>query len=222
MTRRPSTRPRLFTLLVALGPALVVLGSAACGPKDRAGLPEAVPGSSSAIPVATPRDAEASDATVDGVAPQPDAASDAPADTARDADADAGTCLPGGTLAMDAAFGGSLAVRGTVTLPAPLPSGRTFVLSIGLQSGDTRTQTFFTATATDRFTFRIAGLAAGLYVVRAQVDVGGNGSVSDPGDYDGYYDGTAVGPIQVRADAKPVFLVGACLDNVNFGPGVKL
>jgi len=212
----------LPALVVALGlPALVALTSAACGPKDRTGLPDAVPGATPAAPVVVSQEAGAADATTDGVAPQPDAG-DAASDAATATDADAGACLPGATLSMDAAFAGALAVRGTLTLPAPLPAGRTLVLSVGLASGsDTRSMTFVTATATDRFTFRIGGLASGSYVVRAQADAGGNGAVNDAGDYDGYYDGTAAGPILLRADAKLVTLAAACVDNLAFGAGVK-
>ena len=224
MTRRAARRPRLLSLSVsvALGlSALVALASAACGPKDRSGLPDAVPGSNPVSPVVASRDGGASDATPDGIAPQPDAGDAAPDAGDAAPDADAGACLAGATLSMDGAFAGALAVRGTLTLPAPLPAGRTLVLSVGQASGDTHTATFVTATTTDRFTFRIGGLAAGSYVVRAQADAGGNGVVNDAGDYDGYYDGSAAGPILVRADAKVVVLSAACVDNLSFGAGVK-
>lgn len=213
---RPGTRSRLSALLVATGViALAALMTSGCAPKDRSGLPEAVPGTAPAIPVSPGSDGGDLDGATD--APSTDAEAGLP-----DASVpDAGECLSGATLAMDAAFGGGLAVRGTLTVPAPLPAGRTLILSVSVSSGETRTQTFYVAAVTDRFTFRVGGLAAGSYVVRVQADVGGNGAINDPGDYDGYYDGTASGPILLRADAKVFTLTTQCVDKLDFGAGVK-
>lgn len=202
--------------------APLICAALACSPKDRSGLPEGVAGNSPSFPV-LPAASASAEAGADGsVLPQPTDAGDAGSPEA--APIDAGPCLAGATWSMDGAFGGALALRGTVTVPAPLPVGRTVVLTVAQIVGtvsDAHTQSFTTTSASDRSTYRIGGLARGAYRIRVQADANGNGAVNDPGDYDGYYDGTAAGPILNAVDAKTVTLATDCVDKLDFGAGVK-
>ena len=143
--------------------------------------------------------------------------------TASDASQEAGvSCLPQAGFSLDGAFGGNLAVRGTITFPAPLPAQRLVVVSIvAAVGGDPREQAFAANATSDRFTYRIGGLITSKYIVRVQADAGGNGAVNDPGDYDGYFNGTASGPIRTRSDAVAVDVKNECVDKVDFGAGVK-
>ncbi len=158
--------------------------------------------------------------------PRPDGGQDSGSDAATPRDAatplDAGGCLPGTVgLGMDGAFGGTLAVAGTVTFPVPLEPGSVLVLSIAASAGTPRAQTFAMAALGDRVTYRIGGLVSGSYVIRVQADATRNGLVNDTGDYDGYYDGSATGPLLTRADARTVVLQTTCIDRLDFGVGVK-
>ncbi len=143
--------------------------------------------------------------------------------TSTDSSTDAGnSCLPGATFAFDGGFGGTLAVRGTFSLPATLQAARIIVVSVASAAGgESRDQSFAATAASDRFSYRIGGLVKGSYVIRVRADANGNGVVNDSGDYDGYYDGSSVGPIQTRADAKVVTLDATCIDALNFGAGIK-
>ncbi len=143
--------------------------------------------------------------------------------TTSDASQEAGvSCLPQASFSLDGAFGGNLAIRGTITFPAPLPAQRLVVVSIvAAVGGDPRQQAFAAGATSDRFTYRIGSLISSKYIVRIQADAGGNGAVNDPGDYDGYFNGTASGPILTRADAIAVDVKSDCLDLVDFGAGVK-
>lgn len=134
-----------------------------------------------------------------------------------------GTCLPTATFSLDGAYGGVLAVRGTLTFPAPLPQGRAVTVSFQAEvGGEIRQQTYSTLAISDRFTYRVGGLIPGRYILRVQADATNNGSVTDSGDYDGYFNGTSAGPLLLRADAVAVEVKDVCRDNLDFGAGVKL
>jgi hypothetical protein len=192
--------------LSVLSLSVVVLALAACSSEDKV-LPSAVVGPGQPALGGGSKGADAGDGGADA-----DATVDAPS----------GPCLPESSFGLDGAFGGILAIRGTVTFPAPLPAQRRVEISIvSTAGGNVRSQSFAAAAISDRFTYRIGGLTVGKYVLRVQADATGNGVVNDPGDYDGYFDGSATGPILNRADAAFVDIVGACVDGINFGAGVK-
>lgn len=194
--------------LSVLSISVVVLAFAACSSDDKA-IPSAVVGPGQ--PAVGGGSTSGGDSGTDGGA-DADAATDAPL----------GPCLPESSFGLDGAFGGVLAIRGTVSFPAPLPAQRRVEISVvSTAGGNVRSQSFAAAAVSDRFTYRVGGLTVGKYVLRVQADATGNGVVNDPGDYDGYFDGTATGPILNRADAAFVDVVGACVDGINFGAGVK-
>lgn len=193
--------------------ALVVVALAvACSPSER-DVPTAVTVPNTGSGTVTSVVDGGGEGGADGGAVKPEA----------DAAADAGTaCLPQASFSLDGGFGGTYAIRGTISFPAILPAQRVVLVSIVASVGnDVHQQAFATAAASDRFTYRIGGLTTNKYIVRIQADAGGNGTVTETGDYDGYYDGTSAGPILVRANATPVDVKGACLDLVDFGAGVK-
>lgn len=195
---------------VFFGALFAVLFAAACTQEEK-DIPTAVGGRPSPNPIGN---VAADSSTGDG------GTSDATSD---DGSADGGACLANATFAFDSAYGGNFAIRGRVTFPASLPTGRVVNLSIqAAVGGEAKQQSFATTGITDSATFRIGGLLPAGYVLRVQADANGNGAVGDPGDYDGYYDGTASGPILVRADAVAITVKDACLDNVDFGAGIKL
>ncbi len=202
-------RPFFARLSSAIAVAIAV-AVAACssGPRD---LPSGVVNVTPSPGVGIPRAPDAGSSEGGTVVPTIDAGQEAGV-----------SCLPQANFSLDGAYGGTLAMRGTISFPAPLPAQRVVVVSVVAQvGGDVRFQAFATAAASDRYTFRVGGLVTGKYILRVQADALGNGTAIDPGDYDGYFNGSAAGPILVRADAVPVDLKTDCLDKVDFGAGVK-
>jgi len=137
-------------------------------------------------------------------------------------DGGGGGCLANAAFAQDSAYGGTLAIRGRITFPAGLPAGRSVAVSIqAAVGGEVKQQGFATLAQSESYTYRIGGLIPGRYILRVQADATNNGSVADVGDFDGYYNGTASGPILLRADAVAVEVKDQCLDNIDFGAGIK-
>ncbi len=205
-------------LSVALSFSFVLCGAlAACSSDDKTPPPSAVSGGTINGGGVGAGGGGTSDAST------ADSSTTVDSGTTTDAGTDAGaSCLPGATFALDGGFGGTLAVRGTFNLPATLQAARIVVVSVASAAGgESHDQSFAATAASDRFSYRIGGLVKGSYVIRVRADANGNGLVTDSGDYDGYYDGSAVAPILTRADAKVVTLDTTCLDALNFGAGIR-
>jgi hypothetical protein len=145
------------------------------------------------------------------------------ADAAADAESDGGQCLPG-TYELDVASaqGGALSIAGTIDLAQVVAVGKRFELSIGTQNtAAAETFALIAASPLGKVNYRVRGLQAGSYIVRGQGDLSGSDIVGETGDLDGYYNGSASGPILLRADATAARLDADCVGNVNFGIGVR-
>ena len=144
------------------------------------------------------------------------------ADAASDA-SDGGECLPG-TFDLDVTSnqGGPISIAGSVDLAQVVAIGKRFELAVGSQnSGAAEAFTLIATAPLGKVAYRVRGLLAGSYVVRAQGDLGGTEVVGETGDLDGYYNGSAAGPILLRADATAGQLDDDCVGSVNFGIGSR-
>jgi len=100
--------------------------------------------------------------------------------------------------------------------------GKRFELAVGGQnSGAAETFPLIATAPLGRVSYRVRGLLPNSYVVRGQGDLSGTAIVGETGDLDGYYNGSAAGPILLRADATSVKLDVDCVGNVNFGIGIR-
>jgi hypothetical protein len=139
-------------------------------------------------------------------------------------DAAAGACLAG-TYDIDKAWGftqGPYAIAGTVTLPAPLQSGRGIQLNIVQVSPDTGNSVDFAivSATTSMVTYRARGLVDGTWRICLRADADGNNMLNDVAvDYTGCYDGTVAAPITTTTSATPIALGGMCRSGMDFGLG---
>lgn len=74
----------------------------------------------------------------------------------------------------------------------------------------------------ETFSYEIRNVKNGTYKIRIRVDGSGDGlSLADPGDFDGYYDGTVDQPILESADASEVTVTDGDVGGIDFGLGVN-
>lgn len=120
-------------------------------------------------------------------------------------------------------FGGPLAVAGELTTPAVVEANRAVVLELtDADGGEVRSAAFRSpGPPRDRFRYRITGLREGRWLVRAQIDQVGAPTVGDVGDLDGFYAGTEAAPLRDPAEADAIPLTDRCVEDGDFGIGVK-
>lgn len=114
-------------------------------------------------------------------------------------------------------FDGDYSITGTITLPAEV-SDKSAVLTVAKVSGTGSGSELIQKRVTgDSFTYKISNLSAGSYTVRMQVDVDGNGSSNNEGDYEGYCCGTLDAPIVETDEAAEIIITNASVSAKNFG-----
>lgn len=121
-------------------------------------------------------------------------------------------------------FGGELTVAGTIVAAAVVEASRAVVLELTeVDGGEVRSAAFRTpGPPRDRFRYRITGLRPGRWLVRAQIDQVGQATVGDTGDLEGFYAGTEAAPLRDPAEADAIDLSDRCVEDADFGIGVKL
>lgn len=140
--------------------------------------------------------------------------------------ADGKTC--DGTFDIDAAtFDGTgpNTVSGVVTLPTSVPAGTLVGIQFNYTTDtyESTSQAFQLAAGGSTISYRITGIAANATDMHVEVygDANGDGHASDPGDFDGYYGGTATAPVFDDGTAKAVVFAGACTPSINFALGTR-
>ncbi len=113
-------------------------------------------------------------------------------------------------------FDGSYSISGTITLPAAV-SDKGATLNVARVSAGGGSELVSQRASGSSLTYRISNLPAGSYTVQMRIDVDGNGTFNEAGDYEGYCCGTLAAPITDSAEATEITLTNANLTNQNFG-----
>jgi len=134
---------------------------------------------------------------------------------------------PSGTYDIDVDWmldsPGNSGIAGTISLPANVAAGHATQLVIDKAGpGFTATQiagTFMTQAGVTEVKYRLSKLPDGNYYIRFRVDQTGNMMFGDPGDFEGYPNGSVAMPIASKADARVFHVVEQCRINADFGVG---
>jgi hypothetical protein len=142
------------------------------------------------------------------------------------ADADLRVCLPGNhdvTVLWMQAARGLHGITGTVLLPATT-GDRATQFQVDQTSpfpgGSQIVGTFKTRPGATTVTFRLSDVPDGTYRLRFRVDETGNGRFGDPGDIEGYFDGTSSRPLLSHLLARTIRVEGTCVTGADFGVGL--
>lgn len=123
---------------------------------------------------------------------------------------DSGDCDTSADIVMRGSDGllgpGSYQITGSVTLATAAASGTYVQLSVDRTSLNASSELTSSSLAGVRsvVTYVVCNLPAGDYLVRLRTDRNGNLSYADPGDEDGYFNGTHLSPIQTSGAAAQV------------------
>lgn len=122
-------------------------------------------------------------------------------------------------VGVDHDFGGDLTISGTITFPG---SGSHYVrLQVFEATRPDDNIARSTVISGDGFLYELSGLEpGGSYKVYACVNREGSPNFGDPGDAEGYYDGTEAAPIFAFDDAPAITLGTESLSGLDFGLGI--
>lgn len=132
----------------------------------------------------------------------------------------------GGTLVYDASgfLGGKLSISGTVTLPKAASGGGG--AQIGYVAEDAGGQPLGSYAASagkvsgTQAKYRLTGLVSGSYRVTIRIDADGDNQLRQPGDFEGYYDGTVAAPIMDVNNAHAIDVGSSSVTGADFGLGI--
>jgi hypothetical protein len=137
------------------------------------------------------------------------------------------TACPAGSYDIDVDWmlsnPGNSGIVGTISLPANVTAGSyTQLVFDKAGPGFTASQiagSFMTQAGATDVKYRLRKLPDGNYYLRFRVDQTGNMMFGDPGDFEGYYNGSVAMPIASKADAPLVTVNAQCRINADFGVG---